>query len=124
MSLLAVFSSIALVLVIVGIYGVIAYSVAQRKRELGIRLALGAQKSDILQLVVGQGLTLAVIGTVIGLAVAVPLTRFISSLLYKVGVWDFATFALSPLLFLLIALFASYLPARRATQVHPTEALR
>jgi predicted permease len=124
MSLLAVFSSIALVLVIVGIYGVIAYSVAQRKRELGIRLALGAQKSDILQLVLGQGVTLAVIGTVIGLAVAVPLTRVISSLLYKVGVWDFATFALSPLLFLLIALFASYLPARRATQVHPTEALR
>jgi hypothetical protein len=124
MSLLAVFSSIALVLVIVGIYGVIAYSVAQRKRELGIRLALGAEKSDILQLVVRQGVTLAVIGTVIGLAVAVPLTRFISSLLYKVGVWDFATFALSPLLFLLIALFASYLPARRATQVDPTEALR
>jgi putative ABC transport system permease protein len=124
MSLLAVFSSIALVLVIVGIYGVIAYSVAQRRRELGIRLALGAEKSDILQLVVGQGVILAVIGTVIGLAVAVPLTRFISSLLYKVGVWDFATFALSPLLFLLIALFASYLPARRATQVQPTEALR
>jgi predicted permease len=124
MSLLAVFSSIALVLVIVGIYGVIAYSVAQRKRELGIRLALGAEKSHILQLVVGQGVILAVIGTVIGLAVAVPLTRFISSLLYNVGVWDFATFALSPLLFLLIALFASYLPARRATQVHPTEALR
>jgi len=124
MCLLAVFSSIALVLVIVGIYGVIAYSVAQRRRELGIRLALGAEKSDILQLVVGQGVILAVIGTVIGLAVAVPLTRFISSLLYKVGVWDFATFALSPLLFLLIALFASYLPAHRATQVQPTEALR
>jgi putative ABC transport system permease protein len=124
MSLLAVFSSIALVLVIVGIYGVIAYSVAQRRRELGIRLALGAEKSDILQLVVGQGLILAVIGTAIGLAVAVPLTRFISSLLYQVGVWDFATFALSPLLFLLIALFASYLPARRATQVDPVDALR
>jgi putative ABC transport system permease protein len=124
MSLLAVFSSIALVLVVVGIYGVIAYSVAQRKRELGIRLALGAGKSDILQLVVGQGVILAVTGTVIGLAGAVLLTRFIATLLYKVDVWDFATFALSPLLFLLIALFASYLPARRATRVHPTEALR
>jgi putative ABC transport system permease protein len=124
MSLLAVFSSIALVLVVVGIYGVIAYSVAQRKRELGIRLALGAGKSDILQLVVRQGVILAVTGTVIGLAGAVLLTRFIATLLYKVDVWDFATFALSPLLFLLIALFASYLPARRATRVHPTEALR
>ncbi len=124
MSLLAVFSSIALVLVIVGIYGVIAYSVAQRRRELGIRLALGAEKSHILRLVVGQGLILAVIGTIIGLAVAVPLTRVIASLLYRVGAWDFATFVLSPLLFLLIALIASYLPARRATQVQPAEALR
>jgi putative ABC transport system permease protein len=103
---------------------VIAYSVAQRKRELGIRLALGADKSDILQLVVGQGVMLAVTGTVIGLAGAILLTRFIATLLYKVDVWDFATFALSPLLFLLIALFASYLPARRATRIHPTEALR
>jgi putative ABC transport system permease protein len=124
MFLLTVFSSIALVLVTVGIYGVIAYSVAQRRRELGIRLALGAEKSDILRMVVGQGTILAVIGTAVGLAIAFPLTRVISSLLYKVSVWDFATFALSPIVFLLIAVFASYLPARRATQVHPTETLR
>jgi putative ABC transport system permease protein len=122
--LLSAFSSIALVLVIVGIYGVIAYSVAQRRRELGIRLALGADRSDILQLVVKQGIILAVIGIGVGLATALLLTRVISSLLYKVSAWDFATLALSPLVFLVIAVFASYLPARRATQVHPNEALR
>jgi putative ABC transport system permease protein len=124
MVLLAIFSGTALVLAIVGIYGVLAYSVAQRRQELGVRLALGAQKSDILRLIVGQGLTLVAAGIVIGLVAALGLTRLMGSLLYKVGKYDASTFSLVPLLFLIIALVASYLPARRATKVDPTEALR
>ncbi len=128
MFLLGLFSAAALVLAIIGIYGVLAYSVAQRRQELGIRLALGAEKSDILRLVVRQGLTLTLAGIVIGLVCSYILTMAfraaVSSLLYKVGTHDLTTFALAPLIFLLIALAASYLPARRAARVDPTEALR
>jgi putative ABC transport system permease protein len=108
----------------VGIYGVLAYSVAQRRQELGIRMALGAKKSDILQLVVRQGLRLTAIGVAIGLMAAAVLTRLMSSLLYKVGTWDPVTFLIAPLVFLLIGILASYLPARRAITVNPKEALR
>ena len=132
MLLLGVFSGAAVVLVIVGIYGVLAYSVAQRRQELGIRLALGAAKADILRLVVSYGITLAGIGIAIGWALALVLSAVASSLysdkvtgiLYKVSVRDQITFVAAPVLFLLIALVASYLPARRATQVDPNEALR
>jgi putative ABC transport system permease protein len=124
MLLLAAFSITALLLAAVGIYGVLAYSVAQRRQELGIRLALGAERSDILRLVVRQGMLLAVMGIAIGLAAALLLSRVISSLLYKVSSYDLPTFILAPLLFLAIAALASYLPARRATRVDPTEALR
>jgi putative ABC transport system permease protein len=124
MFLLGVFSAVALILAVVGIYGVLAYSVTQRWQELGIRLALGAERADILRLVVGQGLTLTLMGTAIGLISALALTRVMGSLLYKVGARDLTTFALVPLLFVAIALVASYLPARRATRVDPTEALR
>jgi len=128
MFVLGIFSATALVLAIIGIYGVLAYSVAQRHQELGIRLALGAEKSDILRLVVRQGLTLTLAGIVIGLVFSFILTMAfraaVSSLLYKVGTHDLTTFALAPLAFILIALAASYLPARRATRVDPTEALR
>ena len=124
MFLLGIFSATALVLAIVGIYGVLAYSVAQRRQELSIRMALGAGKSDILRLVVGQGLALTVIGIAIGLAAALAFSRVMTSLLYKVGTHDLTTFALAPLVFILIALAASYLPARRATRVDPTEAMR
>ena len=124
MFLLSMFSAIALVLAVVGIYGVLAYSVAQRRQELGIRMALGAEKSDILKLVVRQGIQLTAIGVLIGLVAAAALTRLISSLLYKVGAWDATTFLIAPLIFLLIGLLASYLPARRAITVDPTEALR
>jgi putative ABC transport system permease protein len=124
MFLLGVFSAVALVLAVVGIYGVLAYSVTQRWQELGIRLALGAERADILRLVVGQGLTLTLTGTAIGLISALALTRLMGSLLYKVGARDLTTFALVPLVFVAIALAASYLPARRATRVDPTEALR
>ncbi|HSM87611.1 MAG TPA: ABC transporter permease, partial [Candidatus Limnocylindrales bacterium] len=122
--LLGAFSAIALLLAVVGIYGVLAYSVAQRRKELGIRLALGAEKSDILRLVVRQGLTLTATGIVLGLLAALALSQVMSSLLYKVGTHDLTTFVLAPVLFLLIAVVASYLPARGATKVDPTEALR
>jgi predicted permease len=124
MFLLGAFSFIALVLATTGIYGLLAYSVAQRRQELGIRLALGADKSDIFRVVVGQGLTLTLIGTAIGLIAALALTSLMSSLLYATGARDLTTFVLAPLIFVVIALAASYLPARNATGVHPTEALR
>lgn len=126
--LLGVFSAVAMVLAIIGIYGVLAYSVAQRRQELGIRLALGAGKADILRLVVVQGLGLTMTGVAIGLFAALLMSWLmasrISGFLYKISVRDLTTFVLAPLVFLLIALFASYVPARRATQVDPNEALR
>lgn len=124
MLLLAVFSATALVLAVVGIYGVLAYSVAQRRQEFGIRLALGADRADILRLVLRQGLILGIAGIASGLVASLFLTSLMSSLLYKTGARDAITFALTPALFLIIALLASYIPARRATKVNPIEALR
>ena len=124
MMLLTAFSTTALILAVIGIYAVLAYSVVQRQHELGIRLALGAKSGDILRLVVRQGLTLAAVGIVIGWIAALLLTRVMSSLLYKVGEHDAATFLLAPLLFLLVAVITSYVPARRATKVDPIEAMR
>ena len=126
--LLGVFSAVALVLAIIGIYGVLAYSVAQRRQEMGIRLALGAEKSDILRMIVSYGLTLTMTGVVIGLVAALALswimTSMLSGLLYKISARDLTTFVLAPVAFLVISLLASYLPAKRATQVDPNEALR
>jgi predicted permease len=124
MLLLAVFSATALILSIVGIYGVIAYLVAQRTGELGIRMALGADQSDVLKLVVGHGLRLTAIGIALGLAGALALTRLMSSLLYQTSATDPIAFMASALLFTVVAVLASYLPARRATRIDPTEALR
>jgi putative ABC transport system permease protein len=124
MLLLGIFSAMAFLLAAIGIYGLLAYSVAQRRHELGIRPALGARRDDILRLVVRQGLALAVSGIAIGLAAAPFLTRLLASMLFGVGVRDLATFALAPLLFLSLAFLASYLPARRAANVDPIEALR
>jgi predicted permease len=124
MFLLATLSLIALILAVVGIYGVIAYTVAQRRPELGIRMALGAQKSDILRLVVGQGLFITSTGVAIGLVVAFASTRAMTSLLYEVRAVDAISFVLSPIIFLLIGAIASYLPARQATTVDPSEILR
>jgi putative ABC transport system permease protein len=128
MLVLGMLSATALVLVMVGIYGVLAYSVAQRRQELGIRLALGAERSDILRLVVRQGLTLTLAGVGAGLVFAFIVSMVfragISSMLYKVSTYDLTTFAAASVVFALVALAASYLPARRATKVDPTEALR
>jgi ABC-type antimicrobial peptide transport system permease subunit len=124
MLLLAVFSATALALAVIGIYGVLSYSVAQRRQEFGIRLALGAAHADILRMVVRQGLTLAALGVTFGLLASFALTRLISSMLYKVGAMDLATFILTPALFFGVALLASYAPAQRATRVNPVEALR
>ncbi len=122
--LLGIFSAVAFVLAVVGLYGVIAYSVAQRQQELGIRIALGAAKRDIFRLVIGGGLTLTAAGIVIGIAGSIALTRVMGKLLYQTSATDPATFAACALLFTATALAASYIPARRAAQIDPTSALR
>ena len=122
--LLGTLSGTALLLAIVGIYGVIAYSVAERTQEMGIRIALGAERTDILRLVLGQGLVLALSGIAIGLATSLALTRLLGSLLYRVSVTDPVTFGAGAVLFAGVAMLASYLPALRATRVDPLIALR
>jgi putative ABC transport system permease protein len=124
MSLLVAFAGLALVLATVGLYGVIAYSVSQRTREMGIRLALGAGQPAVLRLVLSQGARLTVLGLVAGLAAAAGLTRVMVGMLYGVSPLDPLTFVLVGAILGLVAVFASYFPARRATQVDPVIALR
>jgi ABC-type antimicrobial peptide transport system permease subunit len=124
MFLLGVFSVTAFVLAVIGIYGVIAYTVAQRTQELGIRMALGAARTDILRLVIGSGLVLTGTGIAIGLAGSIAATRLLATLLYQTSTTDPLTFILSAILFTIVAALASYVPARRATRIDPTDALR
>lgn len=123
-TLLAIFAAVALVLTIVGLYGVMSYSVAQRTNEIGIRMALGAQTRDVLRLIVSQGFKLVVLGLAIGLLGAFALTRVIASLLFGVTTKDPLTFAAVAILLAVVALLACYIPARRASRVDPMEALR
>ena len=122
--LLSIFAGTALLLTAIGIYGVMAYSVAQRTNEIGIRIALGAAQSSIFRLVVGQAMTLVAISLAIGLAGAFAATRLLSSLLFGVGASDPVTFAAIVLLVSVVAFLAAWLPARRATLVDPMQALR
>ncbi|HSE25096.1 MAG TPA: FtsX-like permease family protein, partial [Pyrinomonadaceae bacterium] len=122
--LLAVFSGIALFLAAIGIYGVMAYSVAQRTQEIGVRMALGAQRLHVLRLVFGQGLLMLGLGTVIGVVGAFALTRLMSTLLFEVTATDPLTYVAVVGILTFVALLACYIPARRATKVDPLTALR
>jgi putative ABC transport system permease protein len=124
MVLLAVLGACAMLLASIGIYGVTARSVAQRMPEFGIRMALGASSGNVILLVMRQNLTLIGAGTAIGLAAAAVFSRFLSSLLYGVSPYDAPTFAIASVTLAFVALVASYVPARRATQVDPMAALR
>ena len=124
MILLAAFAAVAMTLAAIGIYGVIGYGVAQRTREIGIRMALGAQRGDMLRMILQQSLTLVVVGLLIGLTASFAGTRLLSSLLYGVGANDLFTYLSVVLLLGGAALVASYVPARRAMNVNPMVALR
>jgi putative ABC transport system permease protein len=122
--LISIFSALALLLAAIGIYGVISYSVTKRTHEIGIRMALGAQRSDVLKMIVRQGMVLTLIGLAIGLAASLIVTRFMSSLLFGVAATDPLTFIGVSLVLATIALLATIIPAHRATKVDPMEALR
>jgi putative ABC transport system permease protein len=124
MSLLGLFAALALVLAAVGIYGLMSYAVTQRTHEIGIRVAIGAQRRDVLGLVVTEGTKLALLGIVVGVAFALVLTRFMTSLLFEVAPTDPTTFFGVAILLALTGLLACYIPARRAMRVDPMVALR
>ena len=124
MRILGGFAAAATLLALIGIYGVVSYSVAQRTKEIGIRQALGARRNDVLALVLGEGLSLAAIGITLGIGTAFFLSRVLKSLLFQVSTTDASSYAVACLLFLCIALMACYLPARRAAKVDPMVALR
>ncbi len=124
MLLLTIFGAAGLLMAAIGVYGVMSYSVQHRTQELGIRMALGAQASNLRNMVIGQGMLLTFIGVVIGMGGAFWLTRFLASFLFGVKAWDPIVFIVTPLLLSSVALFAIWIPARRATRVDPMTALR
>ena len=124
MLLLAGFAVIALFLAAIGLYGVVAYTVSLRTQEIGVRMAIGAQRGDVLRLVVGDGMRLALVGVAAGIVGALALGRFISSLLFEVTPFDPVSYAATAVLLLAIAALACYVPARRAMGVDPLTALR
>ena len=124
LTLFSLFAGIALVLAIVGIYGVMSYSVTQRTHEIGIRMAIGARPRDVFRMILGHGMKLALIGVVIGLVGAFALTRLMATMLFGVAPTDATTFAGISLILMTVALLACYLPGRRATKVEPTISLR
>ena len=123
-SVMGVFAAIALALSVVGIYGVLAYAVGQRRQEFGIRMALGAQRRDVVTMVLRRGLTLTAIGIVLGVSGAIGLTRYLDGMLYQLTPLDPATYVVVAVLFGVVTSLASYLPARRATRIDPMAALR
>jgi putative ABC transport system permease protein len=124
MSLIGSLAAVALTLAMVGIYSVISFSVNERTREIGIRMALGAERRDVLKMVLGQGMSVAVVGICAGLAIAFALTRLLKTLLFEVSATDPKTFLLVASMLTVVALLACYLPARRATRVDPLVALK
>jgi putative ABC transport system permease protein len=124
LTVICFFAGLALLLAAVGTYGVISYSVAERTREVGIRMALGADRKEVVRLVVSQAARLAIIGVALGLAAAFASTRVMESLLFKVQPTDPLTFAAISMILILVSLVASYMPARRATRIDPMTALR
>src|SRR4030088_3739606 len=122
-ALLGLFGALALILASIGIYGVLAYSVAQRTSEIGLRMALGAQPRQVVGLVLKQGMLLAGVGAIVGILVALPVARLASGLLYGVSATDPLTYAAITLLLMSVALLACYLPARRATRIDPLVAV-
>jgi putative ABC transport system permease protein len=122
--LMSCFAALAATLAAIGLYGVMSYSVSLRSQEMGIRMALGSQRKDILKLIIGHGLKLAVIGVAIGLIIALGLTRLLQSLLFGISASDPITFLVIALLLAIVAVLASIIPARRAMRVDPMVALR